>query len=113
MAACFVESESFTDEVLRVADDEALARFEAELAANPEAGDLIPQSGGLRIAQMKLTRRNRNGTHHVIYLWLQKSRRAVLLLFMFYTNGKQAHVPPTLFAKLCAEVATIKAHYET
>jgi hypothetical protein len=39
---------AFTEEVLRVADEETLRQFEMELAARPEAGDLIRHSGGLR-----------------------------------------------------------------
>jgi hypothetical protein len=53
MTVCFVELETFTEEVLRVADEETLRQFEAELAAQPEAGDLIRHSGGLRKARMK------------------------------------------------------------
>ena len=33
MTVCFVELEAFTEEVLRVADEETLRQFEAELAA--------------------------------------------------------------------------------
>ena len=38
MTVCFVELEAFTEELLRVADEEALRQFEAELAAHPEVG---------------------------------------------------------------------------
>ena len=97
--------------MLRVANDESLRQFEAELAANPEAGDLIRQSGGLRKARMKLPGRGKSGSARVIHLWLPKSRRFVL--FMFYTKAKQSDIPPALLARLRAAVATIKAHYET
>src|SRR5437899_12857786 len=60
MTVCFVELEAFTEEVLRVADEETLRQFEAELAANPEAGDLIRHSGGLRKARMKLPGRGKS-----------------------------------------------------
>ena len=53
MTVCFVEMQAFTEEVLRVSDEETLRQFETELAARPEAGDLIRQSGGLRKARMK------------------------------------------------------------
>jgi hypothetical protein len=46
MTVCFVELEAFTEEVLRVADEETLRQFEAELATRPEAGDLIRHSAG-------------------------------------------------------------------
>jgi hypothetical protein len=67
---CFVEPEAFTAEVLRVAGEETLRQFEAELAAHPEAGDLIRHSGGLRKARMKLPGRGKSGAARVIWLWL-------------------------------------------
>ena len=60
MTVCFVELEAFTEEVLRVADEETLRQFETELAARPETGDLIRQSGGLRKARMKVPGRGRS-----------------------------------------------------
>lgn len=39
---------------MRVADEETLRQFQMELATNPESGDLIRHSGGLRKARMKL-----------------------------------------------------------
>jgi mRNA-degrading endonuclease RelE of RelBE toxin-antitoxin system len=109
MTVCFVELEAFTEELLRVADEETLRQFEAELAAHPESGDLIRQSGGLRKARMKLPGRGRSAGGRVIYLWLPEPRRFVL--FMLYTKAKQADIPPALLARLRAAVATIKAHY--
>ena len=49
MTVCFVELKAFTDEVLRVANEEPLRQFETERAARPEAGDLIRQSGPLSV----------------------------------------------------------------
>ncbi len=92
MTVCFVELKAFTQEVLRVADEETLRRFELELAANPEAGELIRHSGGLRKARMKLPGRGRSAGARVIYLWLPETRRFVL--FMLYTKAKAADIPP-------------------
>lgn len=109
MTVCFVELESFTEELLRVADEETLRQFEVELVANPEAGDLIRHSGGLRKARMKLPGRGRSSGARVIYLWLPETRRFVL--FMLYTKARQTDLPPALLARLKAAVATIKAIY--
>lgn len=109
MTICFVELEAFTAEVLRVAGEEALRQFEAELAARPEAGDLIRHSGGLRKVRMKLPGRGRSAGARVIYLWLPEVRRIVL--FMLYTKAKQAEIPPALLARLRAAVTVIKATY--
>ena len=55
----FIELQAFTDEVLRVADEESLREFQMELAANPESGALIQQSGGLRKARFRLPGRGK------------------------------------------------------
>ncbi len=109
MTVTFVELHAFTDEVLRVADEETLRAFETELAAAPAAGDLIRHSGGLRKVRMKLPGRGRSAGARVIYLWLPAPRRIVL--FMLYTKAKQANIPPVLLARLRLAVETIKATY--
>ena len=45
MTVCFVELEAFTEEVLRVADEETLRQFEAELAAQPGSRGFDPAFG--------------------------------------------------------------------
>jgi hypothetical protein len=109
MNICFVELASFTEEVLRVADEETLRQFEVELAQQPEAGDLIRHSGGLRKARMKLPGRGRSSGARVIYLWLPEARRIVL--FLLYTKAKQSDIPPAILAKLREAVETIKSRY--
>jgi hypothetical protein len=109
MDVCFVELQAFTEEVLRVADEETLRQFEVELAANPEAGDLIRNSGGLRKARMKLPGRGKSAGARAVYLWLPETRRVVL--FMLYTKAKQADIPQVLLARLRVAVETIKAKY--
>lgn len=110
MHVCFVELQAFTEEVNHVADDETLRHFEMELAANPESGDLIQHSGGLRKARIKLAGRGKSGGGRVIYLWLPKVRRFVL--FMLYTKSKQANIAPAQLKRLREAVGTIKKNYE-
>jgi hypothetical protein len=40
----YIELQAFTEEVLRVTDEESLREFQMELAANPESGALIQRS---------------------------------------------------------------------
>lgn len=111
MDVCFVELESFTQEVLHIADEETLRQFQIELAANPESGDLIRHSGGLRKARMKLPARGRSSGARVIYLWLPRTHR--FILFMIYTKARQTDIPPAVLARLRLAVETIKRHYQS
>ncbi len=50
------------------------------LLANPEAGALIPRSGGLRKIRFELPGRGKRGGARVIYYWVTASSRIYLLL---------------------------------
>lgn len=104
-----MELEAFTKELLRVADEEVLREFQLDLAANPEAGNLIRHSGGLRKARMKLSGRGKSGGARVIYLWLPRSR--CFIFFMLYTKSAKANIAPEQLACLRAAVQTIKNQY--
>ena len=54
MTLTFVELPGFTAECLSVASDEDLRQFQNELAASPDAGELIQHTGGLRKVRFKL-----------------------------------------------------------
>ena len=104
-----IELQGFTEDVTGVVDDETLREFQNELIANPEAGDLIPGSGGLRKARIKLPSRGKSGSARVIYLWLPRAKR--MICFMFYTKGRSANIPPPILKLLKFQVEKIKASY--
>jgi hypothetical protein len=105
----FVELDAFTRELHRVANEEVLREFQLELAAAPEAGDLIRHSGGLRKARMKLPGRGKSSGARVIYLWLPQARR--FIFFMLYTKSAKSDISPEILARLRAAVQTIKHQY--
>lgn len=105
----FVELDAFTEEVMRVADDEVLREFQLALASNPESGDLIRHSGGLRKARMKLPGRGKSGGARVIYLWLPQTRR--FILFMLYTKSTRTNLTADQLARLRTAVDAIKRQY--
>ena len=104
-----IELAGFTEDVTEMVDDETLREFQNELLANPESGDLIPGSGGLRKARIKLTSRGKSGSARVIYLWLPKAKR--MICFMFYTKGRTATIPPAILKLLKLQVEKIKVSY--
>lgn len=105
----FIELEGFTEDVTDAVDDEALREFQNDLICNPDEGDLIPNSGGLRKARMKLPGRGKSGSARVIYLWLPKTQR--LICFMFYTKSKTTTIPAPILKLLKNQVDRIKTSY--
>lgn len=71
MKAVFVELPAFARHRADYLDDPAFARLQVELMKNPEAGDLIRDSGGLRKLRFVDARRGKGkrGGLRVIYYW--------------------------------------------
>lgn len=105
----FIELQAFTEEVLRVADEESLREFQIELAANPESGALIQHSGGLRKARFRLPGRRKSGGARVIYLWLPN--RGIFVLFMLYTKSACTTLSAAQLSRLRSAVESIKTQY--
>jgi hypothetical protein len=110
MTLLFVELPGFTAECLSVTSDEELRQFQNELAANPEAGDLIQQTGGLRKARFKLAGRGKSGSARVIYLWLPHVR--ALILFHFYTKQSKSSLSAADKKALRTATQIIKQYYQ-
>ncbi|MGD9582207.1 MAG: type II toxin-antitoxin system RelE/ParE family toxin [Lysobacterales bacterium] len=76
----FVETPLFTLQIQSLVDDDGYSRFQRHLAENPEAGDLIKGTGGLRKIRMALPGRGKSGGARVIYYYLHKAAEIRLLL---------------------------------
>ena len=83
-----VESEEFlaaTRKLLREAERERLVDF---LARNPEAGDLIGGTGGVRKLRWALEGRGKRGGGRVIYFF--HSEKLPLYIFSMYAKNVQS-----------------------
>jgi len=81
----FVEFSNFTKRVTELLDDEDYRRLQAALIANPELGDLIRGTGGLRKARWSAKGRGKRGGVRVIYYWLR--RRGQVLMLLIYAKS--------------------------
>lgn len=63
----FVETKLFTKLVQQYLTDDGYARLQQLLIANPEAGDVIPGSGGVRKLRWGMAGRGKRGGLRVIY----------------------------------------------
>lgn len=76
----FVETPTFTRLITALMSDEDYGDFQAGLAANPEAGDLIEGTGGLRKIRAALPGRGKRGGARIIYYYFVTASQIVLLL---------------------------------
>jgi hypothetical protein len=70
----FIETPVFTRQVQELLSDEAYSAFQWYLAFNPDAGDVIRDTGGLRKVRWSVAGSGKRGGVRVIYLSRRRPR---------------------------------------
>ena len=76
----FIETPTFTRQIKELVDDEEYRMLQLRLVARPDAGDLIPRSGGLRKIRLGVAGRGTRGGARVIYYWVGAQSQIYMLL---------------------------------
>ena len=98
----FIETKLFTKLVQNYFTDDEHAALQYSIMANPEAGDVIPGSGGVRKLRWGLAGRGKRGGVRVIdYLRLQQSQVWMLTL---YAKNEAATIPGATLKKIKEEL---------
>lgn len=108
MQALFVELPAFSRYREEYLDDDAYSDLQKELLANPEKGDLIQGTGGLRkvrAVDVKRGKGKRSGSR-VIYYYYVAPRH--FLLFTIYGKDIQKDLTPEQKRNLANMLKTIK-----
>lgn len=80
-----IETPSFSRQVEAAWSDEEYRAFQLHLILRPDAGALIPASGGLRKVRWQMPGRGKRGGARVIYYWQDAAQR-IYLLFLYPKN---------------------------
>jgi hypothetical protein len=83
----FIETSIFTRQVTSLLTDDEYSQMQVALSAHPEAGTIIPQSGGLRKIRWSMSGRGKRGGVRAIYYWVV-AQDQILMLFMYPKNEK-------------------------
>lgn len=81
-----VETTVFTRRLLKLLDDENYRLLQYALVADPECGDLIRGSGGLRKLRWAGSGRGKRGGVRIIYYWAVDA--ATILLLLVYAKNE-------------------------
>ena len=84
----FEELAPFTKRVTDLMDDDDLARVQLLLLARPDAGKVIPKSGGLRKLRVAAKGHGKRGGARMIYYWVV-ARDRILLLDIYAKNEQE------------------------
>jgi mRNA-degrading endonuclease RelE of RelBE toxin-antitoxin system len=87
-----IETTVFTRQVEKLLSEEEYRQLQAELVSRPDAGVVIPGSGGLRKLRWALGASGKRGGARLIYYWAVAPDQ--LLMLYIYPKNVQADLTP-------------------
>lgn len=81
----FIETDIFTEDVKKLLDDDDYHKLQVFLATQPDYGDLIQNTGGLRKIRWLSGGRGKRGGVRVIYF--HRTREFEIRLLLIYRKG--------------------------
>jgi hypothetical protein len=94
----FIELHPFASVRDKYLNDDEFAAFQHYLAAYPDAGDVIPRSGGCRKLRWAIEGRGKRGGVRIIYFLRLNSGQIVLVTM--YAKNVQENIDPNLLKRL-------------
>ena len=94
----FIELHPFAAVRDKYLNDDEFTAFQHYLAANPDAGDVIPRSGGCRKLRWAIDGRGKRGGVRIIYFLRLNSGQIVLVTM--YAKNVQENIDPNLLKRL-------------
>jgi len=86
----FVELAAFANAAKGVLGDDELRALEATLSADPYAGDVVAETGGVRKVRVALAGRGQSGSARVIYFY--RSAKGRIYLMYVYAKNTRANI---------------------
>jgi hypothetical protein len=98
----FIETKLFTRLVNEYLTDDEYAALQAALIRTPEAGDVIPGSGGVRKLRWRAAGRGKRGGYRVIY-FSRLVENEIWLITMYPKNVSET-IPAAVLKKIRKEI---------
>lgn len=98
----FIEAPLFTRRVHEYLTDDEYAALQWALALRPEAGAVIPGSGGIRKLRWAGKGHGKRGGLRVIYYW--RDRKGEIWLLTLYAKNEAENIPLHVLRELRKEI---------
>ena len=98
----FIETRLFTRLVGEYLTDEEYLKLQAALAKDPEAGTVIPESGGIRKLRWGLPGRGKRGGLRVIYYL--RDRKGIIWMLTLYPKNVAENIPAHVLRQIREEM---------
>jgi mRNA-degrading endonuclease RelE of RelBE toxin-antitoxin system len=101
----FIETRLFTKLVLEYLSEEDYAALQEALMRAPEAGPVIPGSGGVRKLRWAAPGRGKRGGYRVIY-YVRRAHGVIWMLTMYPKNVAE-NIPANVLRQIAKEVEDV------
>jgi len=98
----FIETKLFTKLVDQYLSDDEYTKLQRTLMSDPEAGDLIPESGGVRKIRWSIAGRGKRGGLRVIYY--ARVRQGIIWMLTLYPKNVTDNIPGYVLKKIKEEI---------
>jgi hypothetical protein len=88
----FIEVSTFRRSAAKLLDDDDLAALQTLLMLHPDAGDVIPGTGGLRKVRVPAKGKGKRAGGRVIYYWVTADDQ-IFLLYAYAKNERTDITP--------------------
>lgn len=88
----FIEVPTFRRSAEKLLDEDDLAALQTLLMLHPDAGDVLPGSGGLRKVRVPAKGKGKRGGARVIYFWVTADDQ-IFLLYAYAKNERTDITP--------------------
>ena len=82
-----IETSIFTKQIKKLLTEDEYRKFQVALLINPDAGDVIKGSGGLRKVRWRTKSKGKRGGIRAIYYWYNEKSQIYMLLA--YSKNKK------------------------
>ena len=90
-----IETPIFTRRIQHLLSDEQYRAVQEQVVARPDAGDVIPISGGLRKLRWAMAGHGKRGGLRIIYYWARAADQ-ILMLFVYPKPQREDLTPAQL-----------------
>ena len=98
----FIETSLFTRSVSNYLNDDEYSGLQALLMGHPDAGAIVPGSGGVRKLRWSATGRGKRGGIRVIYYW--KCADDEIWMLALYAKNERSTIPAHILKQIAEEI---------